>query len=268
MHPELFRFGPVVVGSYGVMLAIAFMAGIYITMRLAERREIDRDKVLNLCFIILIAAIIGSRLLYVVTHLDEFQGRWLYTFLPVQPDGSIGLSGLIFLGGFIAALLAALVYVKKQNIPAFKMADSAAPALAFGLFVGRIGCFLNGCCFGKICDTALGVKFPAGSAAGFVMGDVYLHPTQLYSSTYGLIIFVILMLINYKKVADGLIAAVFLVLYGIARFTVDFFRYYEEEMIVAGGLDWNQIISLIMVIGGVILFFDRSRRAGKVFYRE
>lgn len=252
MYPELIRIGPVVIGSYGLMLAIAFIVGIFVTTKLSEQRNIDGDRVLNLCFIILVSAIIGSRLLYVVTHLDEFRGRWLYTFLPVQPDGSIGLNGLIFLGGFIGALLASLWYVRRRDIPPFKMADSVAPALALGLFFGRIGCFLNGCCFGKECDAAWGMQFPIESPAGFIMGDAVIHPTQLYSSGYALLIFGVLMYLNRKKIAEGWLAASFLVLYGVARFVVDFFRYYEQEMIVIGGLDWNQIISLCMIAGGLV----------------
>jgi phosphatidylglycerol:prolipoprotein diacylglycerol transferase len=264
MYPELFRIGPVVIGSYGLMLASAFIAGIWMATRLAEQRGINIDKFINLCFLILISALIGSRLFYVLTHLDEFSGRWLYTFLPVQPDGSIGLSGLIFLGGFLAALLVSLFYVKTQKMPAYKVADSMAPALAFGLFVGRIGCFLNGCCFGQVCNLSWGVQFPATSAAGSIMGNAFLHPTQVYSSIYAFIIFAILMRLNRQNVADGVMSAAFLIFYGAGRFIIDFFRYYEHQMLAIGGLNWNQVTSILMIIGGVIIFLVQKSEKEKI----
>lgn len=263
MYPELLRFGPVVISSYGVMLALAFLAGIFITLKLAERRGIDPNGVLNLVLIIMVSAIAGSRLLYVLTHTSEFEGRWKYAFLPIQPDGTVGLSGLIFLGGFIAALLSGAVYVKYKQMPFWEIADSIAPALAFGLFLGRIGCFLNGCCFGLACDLPWAVQFPAHSPAAAMMGSLFIHPTQLYSALYNLLIFFILLSAERKKMFSGFLAGSFMVLYGISRFSVDFFRYYEKEMRVGAGLDLNQVISLLMVIAGLVVVISRKRGAEK-----
>ena len=258
MYPELFRIGPIAISSYGVMLAAAFIIGVMITTRLARQRGIDEDAIINLTFLVMISAIIGSRLLYVLMHLQEFRGRWIYTFLPLQPDGTIGLSGLIFLGGLIAAVITGVWYVRRKKLPLWKTADSLAPAVAFGLFLGRIGCFLNGCCFGKACALPWGVKFPGQSPAGAIMGDVHLHPTQLYSSSYALLIFALLMWLNARKSFDGALTAAFLILYGISRFTVDFFRFYESQMQI-GFLDLNQIISLLMIAGGVFIFFKHKQ---------
>lgn len=255
MHPELFRIGPLVINSYGLMLALAFIIGMFIAGKLAEKKGLDKDEIINLSFIIMVSAIFGARVLYVLTHLEEFSGRWTKTFWPVQDDGSVGINGLILLGGVIGAVIAASIYASRKKMPYWKTADSIAPALAFGLVLGRIGCFLNGCCFGKVCDLPWGVRFPDGSAADVIMQHNSLHPTQLYSSLYALIIFSILIWLSYKRPFDGMVTGVFLILYGIARFTVDFFRYYESQMFLFWGLDLNQIISMIMFIGGIVLIY-------------
>lgn len=263
MHPELFRIGPLIVNSYGLMLALAFIVGIFLAIKKAEKRGIDSNTIVNLAFIVMISAIIGSRLFYVLFHLEEFKGRWVYTFLPIQPDGSIGLGGLIFLGGFLGALLSGGIYLYKKKISFLKVVDSVAPSLAIGLFFGRIGCFLNGCCFGKACDLPWAVTFPPYSPAGYQMGNIAIHPTQLYSSAYGLLIFIILMLLDKKEHYDGFIFGIFLVLYGVSRFTVDFYRFYETQMFLIDGIEFNQLVSLLLVIGGIVLLLVMKKIAAK-----
>ena len=262
MHPELFRIGPLVINSYGLMLALAFIVGLFLAIKKAEKKRIGSNIIVNLAFIVMISAIIGSRLFYVLFHLEEFKGRWVYTFLPIQPDGSIGLGGLIFLGGFLGALLSGGIYLYKKKISFLKVVDSVAPSLAIGLFFGRIGCFLNGCCFGKACDLPWAVTFPPHSPAGYQMGNIAIHPTQLYSSAYGLLIFIILMLLDKKVHYDGFLFGVFLVLYGVSRFTVDFYRFYETQMFLIDGIEFNQLVSLLLVIGGIVLLLVLKR--GKV----
>ncbi|MFZ0390427.1 MAG: prolipoprotein diacylglyceryl transferase [Calditrichia bacterium] len=255
MYPELFRIGPFSVQSYGVMLALSFVLGILIAVRMGRQRGINSDKIINLGYIIIISSIIGARLFYVLFHLPEFRGRWLYTFWPVQENGLVGLGGLILLGGFITAFISSTLYIRFTNMKFLKVADCIAPAIALGVFLTRIGCFLNGCCFGRSCDLAWGIHFPPDSPAGAVMGDASLHPTQLYSSLYGIIIFVTLLFLNRKRRPDGFLIGLFLVLYGISRFTVDFFRHYEGQMYIAGGLEFNQLVSLFMVAGGFFILF-------------
>jgi phosphatidylglycerol:prolipoprotein diacylglycerol transferase len=253
MHPELFKIGPFAIHSYGVMLALSFILGIYVAVRKGEKRGIKGDEIVNLGFIIIIASIVGARLFYVLFHTEEFSGRWLYAFWPVQEDGTVGLGGLILLGGFILAVAAAAVYIYVKKLNFWKLADSIAPAIALGVFLTRIGCFLNGCCFGKACSYPWGVSFPPHSPAGATMGSIHIHPTQLYSSFYGLVIFGILMFLDRKPVFDGALLGVFLILYGLSRFTVDFFRFYENQMFLIDGLQFNQIISLLMLFSGILL---------------
>jgi phosphatidylglycerol:prolipoprotein diacylglycerol transferase len=258
MHPELFSIGPFTVHSYGVLLAISFILGIFIAIKKGEKRDIKSDEIINVGFIIIISSIIGARLFYVLFHLSEFEGRWLYTFWPVQEDGTVGLGGLILLGGFIAALLSSIVYILYKKLNFWKLADSMIPGFALGIFLTRIGCYLNGCCFGKECHLPWAVKFPPGSPAGSTMGDLSLHPTQLYSSLYALIIFFILMMLDRFKLLDGITTGMFFILYGISRFIVDFFRFYEEQMFILTGLGVNQLVSLFMFLTGVVIIFYRQ----------
>ena len=259
MYQELFRIGPLTINSYGVMLALAFIVGIFLAIRRAEKKGIDSNTIVNLAFIVMISAIVGSRLFYVLFHLSEFKGRWIYTFLPIQPDGTIGLGGLIFLGGFVGALLSGAIYVYRKKLSFWKVVDSVAPSLALGLFFGRIGCFLNGCCYGKACDMPWGIVFPPNSPAGFQTGGIAIHPTQLYSSAYGLIIFGILMLLDKKVHFDGFLFSTFLILYGVSRFVVDFFRFYESQMFLIDGIGFNQLLSLLLVIAGIVLLLSKHR---------
>jgi len=258
MHPELFRIGPLVVHSYGVMLALSFIIGVYLAVREGQKRGISGDDIINLGLVIIVSSIFGARLFYVLFHLNEFRGRWIYTFWPVQEDGTVGLGGLILLGGFLTAFLASVVLIYKKKLDFWKLADSVAPSVALGVFLTRIGCFLNGCCFGKACSLPWAVSFPPNSPAGTVMGNTPIHPTQLYSSLYGLIIFLILILLNRKQRFDGMLMGTFFVLYGIARFTVDFFRYYESQMFIVDGLEFNQLVSLTMFLGGVFILLYRG----------
>lgn len=264
MYQELFRIGPLTINSYGIMLALAFIMGIFLAIKKAEKKGIDSNTIVNLAFIVMISAIVGSRLFYVLFHLSEFKGRWIYTFLPIQPDGTIGLGGLIFLGGFIGALLSGAIYVYRKELSFWKVVDSVAPSLALGLFFGRIGCFLNGCCYGKACDLPWGVGFPSDSPAGYQMGNTPIHPTQLYSSAYSLIIFAILMLLDKKKHFDGFLFGVFLVLYGVSRFIVDFFRFYESQMFLIDGIGFNQLLSLLLLTSGItFLLLKRNDEISK-----
>jgi phosphatidylglycerol:prolipoprotein diacylglycerol transferase len=263
MHPELFHIGPFAVHSYGVMLALSFILGIYLAVNRGEKRGIKGDHLVNLGFIIIIASVVGARIFYVLFHLDEFEDRLLYSFWPVQEDGTVGLGGLILLGGFSLALLSSALYLYYKKLDFWKMADSVAPSIALGVFLTRIGCFLNGCCFGKACSLPWGVKFPFHSPAGAVMGDIHIHPTQMYSSLYGLIILGILFVMDRKRYFDGFIFAAFLILFGVSRFTVDFFRYYEGQMFIIDGLQVNQIISIILFLIGLSMILYKLRFASR-----
>ncbi len=263
MHPELFRIGPFAVHSYGVMLALSFILGIFIAGKNGEKKGIKGDEIVNVGFITIVASIVGARLFYVLFHVEEFQNRWLYAFWPVQEDGTVGLGGLILLGGFLMALFSAAVYMYIKKLNFWKFSDSMAPSIALGVFLTRIGCYLNGCCFGEACDLPWGAVFPNYSPAGAVMGEIAIHPTQLYAAFYGLLIFGLLQWLGQKPYFDGMLIGLFLILYGLSRFLVDFYRYYESQMFLIDGLQFNQIVSLGLLISGIIILIYRWKNSEK-----
>ncbi|MDZ7369662.1 MAG: prolipoprotein diacylglyceryl transferase [candidate division KSB1 bacterium] len=257
MYPVLFKIGAFELRSYGLALAVSFLLGILISLKRAQKVNVDQNTIMDLSVLMIISAIIGSRLLYVLFHLDEFRGRWLDTISPIQSNGQIGLAGLSVMGGIILCFITAFIYLRIKKQSFFKIADVMIPTVGLGIFITRIGCFLNGCCFGLPCDGhhPFCVTFPLDSPAGSIFPNQPLIPTQLYSSLYGLMIFGLLLWVERYKWFDGFLFSLFLILYGISRFTIDIFRYYEESTIVlkmgTTGLTINQLLSIAFIFAGV-----------------
>jgi len=262
VHSKLFQIGPLEIHSYGLMLAISFLIGIYFSMYRAKKQGVDPNKIIDLSVVIVLSAIFGARFLYVIFHLEEFKGHWLDIINPFQSSGQIGIAGLTMLGGFIAAVGFGLLYLKIKKLPVLKIADIVVPAIGLGSFITRIGCFLNGCCYGVPTDAPWGMIFPPDSPAGYCFPDQAIHPAQLYSSLYGLIIFGLVLLLERYKKFDGFLLFIFFMLYGIARFIVDFFRYYEHSMVLLQlgevAISVNQGISILMMLLGLLLIGIRT----------
>jgi phosphatidylglycerol---prolipoprotein diacylglyceryl transferase len=267
MFPSLLKIGPVVIHAYGLLLAVSFLVGILWAMKRGEKRGIRKDDVMDAGLITVISAIVGSRLFYVVTHVDEFRGRWLDTVNPFQSDGEIGIAGLSMLGGVVFAIGAIAVFCIRKKIRVLRFFDAAAPSLAFGLGLTRIGCFLNGCCFGKPGNHPWCIVFPDQSPAGAFLPGLRLHPTQLYSSIYDFLMLGILLIVDRKRREDGFLAALFFVLYGVFRFSIDFVRFYETSVqfkFLGLAFTYNQLISMAMAVFGLVLMVLIGRRkAGK-----
>jgi phosphatidylglycerol---prolipoprotein diacylglyceryl transferase len=267
MYPTLLKLGPVMIHAYGLLLAVSFLVGIFWAMNRGEKRGIKKDDVMDAGLWVVVSAILGSRLFYVVTHVEEFRGRWLDTVSPFQSSGEIGIAGLSMLGGVLCALAAIATFCLVKKIRILRFFDSAAPSLAFGLGLTRIGCFLNGCCFGKPGSLPWCMVFPDSSPAGAFLPGLRIHPTQLYSSAYDFLMLGILLLVDRKKRADGFLSALFFVLYGFFRFSIDFVRYYETSVqfkFMGLAFTYNQLISFSMAVFGILLLVVTSRRkAGK-----
>jgi len=267
MHPVLFKLGSFELRAYGFMLAISFLLGIYLAVRRGKARGIAAEKIMDLSVIIIICSIVGSRVMYVLFHLDEFAGHWSDTFNPFQSDGQIGIAGLTMLGGVILALVASLIYLHVKKMPVLKFADAIIPIFFLGEAITRIGCYLNGCCYGIPCHGPLCVVFPPDSPAGAMYQGLAIHPAQLYSSFYALAVFIILLWIDRKPRFDGYLLYLFLIFYGLGRFIIDFFRYYEDSMVIISsigkGISLNQGISFIFILLGIVLYSMHSRWAGR-----
>jgi len=267
MFDTVFKLGWFELHSYGLMLMIAFLVGIYLTRKFAIKKGIKPDVLMDMALIIVISSIVGSRFLYVVFHFSEFESDWLRIINPVQPDGTFGIAGLSMLGGIVFAVISCFIFLKIKNVDFFKIADATVPAIAFGVFLVRIGCFGHGCCFGEECNLPWGVVFPTGTPAGVIFPDTPIHPTQIYSSLGGLVIFLVLLYLRKFRLRDGYLFFVFVILYSIIRFLIDFLRYYEDEVIVFERIGLpitiNQAICIVGILYGLgsILYFERKKTA-------
>lgn len=254
MYPVLLNLGRLQIYSYGVMLFVAFVCGIALAEQRAKRFGVDPRKITDLALWVLIAVILGSRLFYVAFHWGEFRNNLIdiIKFWGNPP----GLSGLMFYGGFIGGFIAGLIFVWVNRLPVVKLLDAVMPGIVLGEGFTRIGCFLNGCCFGKECPNSTGVIFPPGSPAGSTFPGVSIHPTQLYSSAAGFVLFGIALLLERRRLKDGVLFAILLILYAMYRFLVDFVRYYENDANLWG----NQIVSLALAAVGLALLILFQRR--------
>ena len=265
MHPILIKTDWLTIQSYGVLLAISFVLGIALAVRRAAKSGISQKFVLDLSVLIVISSLIGARFLYVIYHLDEFRGHWLDMVSPFQSSGEFGIAGLTFLGGLIGAIIASIAYSKAKGYPFLLVADIFTPSIAAGLILVRVGCYLNGCCYGVPApESVWGVVFPFDSPAGAANPGLAIYPTQLFSSFGGAVIVGILFLIEIKKRPVGFIFYSFLPLYGLHRLLIDSFRYYEPSMVLthisSHGFSVNQGISIILIlIGTAGLLFSRGK---------
>lgn len=253
MHPILIELGPLKIYSYGFMLALSFFGGIVLAGRRAERRGVSKEIIQDLSIILIILAVVGSRTLYIVTHRDHY-----HSIIDIV---ALWEGGATYYGGLLLALAGAFVYLRRKGLSFLKIADICAPSIALGIFFTRIGCFLSGCCFGSPTECPLGVVFPPDSPAGYNFPGSAVHPAQLYSSFYGIVIFVVLLLFERRRYRDGALFALLCLLYGGARFTVDFFRYYDGSAMMTESLTVNQVMSIVLaLLGLVLLAFLRRRR--------
>ncbi|HHE46505.1 MAG TPA: prolipoprotein diacylglyceryl transferase [Bacteroidetes bacterium] len=266
MHPTIFQFGPIRLASYGLMVFLAFAFGVWLGMKRARKAGIDPGKVMDLTMWILVSSLVGARLAYVLFHLDEFQGRWLDVISPFQSDGTIGIAGLVILGGVILAVPVSYWYLKRHNIPFLKMADVMAPSLAFGIAIGRIGCFLNGCCFGLPTDLPWGVIFPENCYAGSVFPRQHIHPTQLYAIVFNSLLGVILLLRSPRRRFNGELFYLLFLLYGPYRMLIETIRYYRPSMVLfnTGGFHFtiSMLISIMITIVAAVLLLRGYKSAG------
>jgi len=256
MYPEICHVGPLSIRSYGLMLIISVFAGIYYVYRQARNDRHDFGRLFILAYIMVFGGVLGARLFYVLFHLGEFTGNWLDVINPFHED-RIGISGLNLYGGVIVAVAGSLLYIRLKNMPVLATFDLFAPTLGLGLFFTRIGCFLNGCCFGTPTDLPWGLSFPIGSIPAAVFGLAPLHPAQLYSSLYGLILFVFLHYRLKRKLFDGQVIGLLFMVEAIFRYAIEYVRYYEKAMhisILGMHPTYNHLISIALFGLGLAIY--------------
>src|SRR6266705_3520413 len=263
MYPYLFRIGNFPINTYGVFLALAFLGAIMITVRLSGRDRLPRERIYDLCLWMLLASLIGSKVLMLFTE-PEYRGN---------PLALLSLdflrSGGVFYGGLIGAVVTGYFLMRRYKLPWWKTADACAPGIALGNVLGRQGCFSAGCCWGKPTTLPWGVKFTElGHEITGVPTGVPLHPTQLYESFAMLIVFFFLLWLHRHWRFSGQVILAYALIYAAVRFVIEFFRDDPRGDILGlttlTGLSTSQLIGIVVGIGALVLLIKRWRNAATI----
>ena len=260
MHPIAFHLGPLPVHWYGVMVALAFLVGLWTASRSALREGIAPERIIDLGPWLIVGAFVGARTLYVITFWrEEFAGA------PVVEMFKIWRGGVVFYGGLVGASLGFLLYAWLKKLPVWKGADILAPSIALGYVFGRIGCLMNGCCYGRICELPWAIQFPNQSTVwqqqhlqGLVGPNdrsLPVHPTQIYESLLSLALYAALAWLYRRKRFDGQIFATYLVCYAVLRSFVEMFRgdYPQYQRHLGGWVTPAHLVSVAILAAGLVL---------------
>src|SRR5437764_2239614 len=253
MYPRLLELGPITVYTYGVLLAAAYLLGLKLAMVRAHARGLDDARVMDLGIYIIISALIGAKLLLVVTDFSTFTSdpRELLT---------LARSGGVFYGGLILAVVVALWYIRTVGLPLWTTCDVFAPGIALGHVIGRFGCLFAGCCYGKPTTQPWGITFTdpyAASYLGTPLG-VPLHPTQLYEAGAELLILTVLLVTERKgRPFAGPTFWLYMLLYSFSRFIIEFYR--GDERGTVGIFSTSQFISILLAPLAVAMLVYLSR---------
>ncbi len=259
MYPILFELGPVRIFTYGFFLALGFVTAIFLAGREARRVGLPAGRFYDLCFYIILAALVGSRLLYILTELSYFLEHPLQIFV-------LWKGGLIFHGGLVLALAVAFFFMHRQNLPWRVTFDSLAVGMPVGQSLGRVGCFMAGCCYGKPSGLPWAVTFTDPET--LCPFREALHPSQLYEALLLLPVFGAVYWLRTRKRFDGQLALTYLCLAGSVRFIVEFFRhpadYRGPELF--WGMPSTQVFALgiAVICGALLLWFWRQSKPAAV----
>ncbi len=255
MHPILFHSGNITVYAYGFFLILAFIAGATVTVFRARKAHlgISFDTAAELFFYNVVAAMIGARLFHAILNFDAFWSDPLRIF-------RIWEGGLVFYGGFILAAIVSAVYMARHKLPGWKLLDLVSPPLALGLGVGRIGCFLAGCCYGKETSLPWGIVFTDPNSLARL--NVPLHPTQLYDAVNGWIIFFFLSWLEKRKRFDGETFSVLLIFYSTTRFLIEILRG-DPRGFLFQHLSTSQGVGILLIVFSIFVLIYLQRKHGR-----
>ncbi len=252
MYPILIDLGPLPIRMYGFFVALGFIVGIWIARREAKRYGDNPDDLMDLAFYVILSAIIGSRLFYVITEFDLFKNDPIKIF-------KIWEGGLVFYGGFIGVVLVFAFYVKKVKMDLWKTADISTPSIAIGHGIARMGCFFAGCCYGKPCDLPWAITFTNPLSVAPL--GIPLHPSQIYSVINNLFIFIFIMWFRKHTKFKGQLFWTYVILYAITRSIIELFRD-DPRGSILGIVTTSQAVAIVMVITSITMMFILSKRAG------
>lgn len=245
MYSELFSVGSLTVHAYGLFLAVGFVFGLLRVSRVAPKYGIDRNSATDLCIYILIAGIVGSRLLYVLAN---------YKSYTLKDALSIWNGGLSFHGGIIFGIIAGIVYAKCKKMDFWNVLDILSPSVCIGYGFTRIGCFLNGCCYGIESHNPWAVKMITDH------GTVMCEPVQLYACFISFLMFFILTAFEFRSEKSGYVFSVYMVLYGIYRFLIEFIRHHVPEDYILPHISGGQVLSLAVLAAGLFILYFRFKK--------
>ena len=255
VYPELFKVGPFTVYTYGVLLAASYLLGLRLAMWRAKKWGLDPNRVLDLGIYIIIAALVGAKLLLLVVDFDQFK----------DPRELLNLARLggVFYGGLLLAVAVAFWYIARHRMPFWTTCDVFAPGIALGHVTGRLGCLAAGCCYGKPTDLPWGITFTnplAAANVGTPLG-IPLHPTQLYEAGAALIIVTILLVTERRgRAFAGRTFWLYMFLYAISRYIIEMYRG-DPRGTVFGVFSTSQFISIVLGPLSLAMLFWLSRQA-------
>ncbi|MEW6157136.1 MAG: prolipoprotein diacylglyceryl transferase [Verrucomicrobiota bacterium] len=246
MDPVAFHLGPLPIYWYGVLAAAGFFAAYWTAGRRALLTGISREAILDLTPWLIIGAVIGARLLYVITHWEtDFAEKPLLAIFNLRGGG------LVYYGGLIGASLAVIFYARRKKLPLWKVADIIAPSIALGHAFGRIGCLMNGCCYGRACELPWAIHFPSMHET-FGKG---VHPTQIYEALLNFGLYLGLAWLYRRKQFDGQVFGVYMVAYALLRTFVESFRG-DYRQYFLGFATPGQVISAVIFVAGLALLWN------------
>lgn len=257
MHPTLLKIGSFELASYGLMTALGYGAACLYFLPRLKKINLDKDTFWNLIFIAFMGALIGAKLLFIALNWNQLGATLPQRITTIIRDFRYGF---VFFGGMIVSVCALLIYMKKKNLPILKVSDFLIVGLPLGHCLGRIGCFLAGCCYGRPTTMPWGVTFtdPHSLVAPEFLG-IPLHPTQLYESAANLLLFLLLVKLYNKPHKDGMILLMYVACYSLLRFVIEFFRGDFRGAFVLG-LSPSQVIAILisLIAFSVWVFITRK----------
>ena len=241
MHPVLFELFGFQIPSFGVMMALGFVLGLALSSWIAKHKGLAPDRLLEVAPWLILSAVLGARLFYFVYFPDVF---WQDPF-----QAMISRGGLVWYGGVLGCLVALLVVTRQLRIPFFKLTDIIVPGAALGLALGRIGCFLAGCCFGGPCALPWAVVYPVGHETH----PHAVHPAPLYESVAAFVLAGLLLWVSRRFPMLGVTSWTFVVGYGIIRFVIEYTRGDRLIWFEPWDLSASQVMSLVGIVLGSVM---------------
>lgn len=256
MFPELFSIGPLTIHTYGLLVALGILAGVSLAEHLHRRTGGKPGFMVDISFIVVLSGLLGARLIFVAVSWRYFAANPLEILM-------LWKGGLVFYGGLLGGIAGLFACIRIYSLSTSLMLDIGAPAIALGHAMGRLGCFSAGCCYGKTTDWPWSITFTDPRCLATEVLNQPVHPTQLYSSFFLFALTGFLVWLHHREIFigrkrfSGQIASLYLVLYGLFRLIVEFFRGDPRGSYSLAGLtlSTSQWISVVMIAAGAVVYY-------------